>query len=139
MQRLPRHTSKHLTAYSVLAELIQCTAYPIIVFRKELFTPQNDLAHSRTQGFRVMECGNGESSLTPVSISESYGQTLFEYLGFQSRAPIMSSISTMKAVHYEKPFQVGVREIPVPSIKYSDHDIIQVTIAGMLPTVNDEV
>lgn len=46
----------------------------------------------------------------------------------------MSSTSTMKAVHYEKPFQVSVREIPVPEIEHPDDVIIKVTTAGMLPT-----
>lgn len=38
----------------------------------------------------------------------------------------------MKAVHYEKPFQVSVREIPVPKIEHPDDVIIKVTTAGML-------
>lgn len=45
----------------------------------------------------------------------------------------------MKAVHYEKPFEVGVREIPVPQIEHPDDVIIKVTTAGMLPTMKDEV
>ncbi len=47
----------------------------------------------------------------------------------------MSSPSTMKAVHYEKPFQVSVREIPIPKIEHPDDVIIKVTTAGMLPTM----
>ncbi|KAL8764476.1 MAG: hypothetical protein Q9194_007055, partial [Teloschistes cf. exilis] len=42
----------------------------------------------------------------------------------------MSSTTTMKAVHYEKPFQVSVREIPVPVIEHPDDVIVKVTTAG---------
>ena len=42
----------------------------------------------------------------------------------------MSSATTMKAVHYEKPFQVSVREIPLPTIEHPDDVIIKVTTAG---------
>ncbi|KAL8827587.1 MAG: hypothetical protein Q9170_006962, partial [Blastenia crenularia] len=38
----------------------------------------------------------------------------------------------MKAVHYEKPFQVSVREIPIPEIQHPDDVIIKVTTAGMI-------
>lgn len=36
----------------------------------------------------------------------------------------------MKAVHYEQPFQVSVREIPIPEIEHPDDVIIKVTTAG---------
>ena len=39
----------------------------------------------------------------------------------------------MKAVHYEKPFQVSVREVPLPKIKHPDDAIIKVTTAGTSP------
>ena len=38
----------------------------------------------------------------------------------------------MKAVHYEKPFQVSVKEVPVPKIEHPDDCIIKVTTAGTL-------
>ncbi|KAI4250930.1 MAG: hypothetical protein L6R42_008566 [Xanthoria sp. 1 TBL-2021] len=37
----------------------------------------------------------------------------------------------MKAVHYEKPFEVSVREIPVPQIEHPDDVIIKVTTAAI--------
>ena len=37
----------------------------------------------------------------------------------------------MKAIHYEKPFQVSVRDIPIPKIEHPDDVIIKVTTAGM--------
>ena len=36
----------------------------------------------------------------------------------------------MKAVHYEKPFEVSVKEVPVPKIEHPDDAIIKVTTAG---------
>lgn len=44
----------------------------------------------------------------------------------------MTSSTTMKAVHYEKPFQVSVKEVPVPKIEHPDDCIIKVTTAGIL-------
>ncbi len=41
-----------------------------------------------------------------------------------------STTTTMKAVHYEKPFQVSVREVPLPKIQHPDDAIIKVTTAG---------
>ena len=38
--------------------------------------------------------------------------------------------TTMKAVHYEKPFQVSVKEVPLPKIEHPDDCIIKVTTAG---------
>lgn len=38
----------------------------------------------------------------------------------------------MKAIHYEKPFQVSVREVPVPKIEHPDDAIIKVTTAGIV-------
>lgn len=37
----------------------------------------------------------------------------------------------MKAVHYEKPFEVNVKEVPLPKIEHPDDAIIKVTTAGM--------
>ncbi len=37
----------------------------------------------------------------------------------------------MKAVHYEKPFEVSVREVPLPKIEHPDDAVIKVTTAGM--------
>lgn len=92
-----------------------------------------------TLALRDIECGNGKSSGTPASIFENHGQNIFEYLGFQSRAPTMSSVFPMKDVHYEKPFQASVSEIPVPSIEHPDHVKVKVTTVGMLPTVSIQV
>ena len=39
---------------------------------------------------------------------------------------------TMKALHYEGPFKVAVKEIPLPKIEHPDDVIIKVTTAGML-------
>ena len=46
----------------------------------------------------------------------------------------MSSTTTtmMKAVHYEKPFEVSVREVPLPKIEHPDDVIVKVTTAGTL-------
>lgn len=41
-----------------------------------------------------------------------------------------TNVTTMKAVHYEKPFSVSVREIPEPKIEHPDDVIIKVTTAG---------
>ncbi|KAL6721546.1 hypothetical protein ACLMJK_000650 [Lecanora helva] len=38
----------------------------------------------------------------------------------------------MKAVHYEKPFEVSVREVPLPKVEHPDDAIIKVTTAGMV-------
>lgn len=44
----------------------------------------------------------------------------------------MSKTQTMKAVHYEGPFKVSVKEVPLPKIVHPDDAIIKVTTAGML-------
>ena len=36
----------------------------------------------------------------------------------------------MKAVHYEGPFKVSVKEVPHPKIEHQDDAIIKVTTAG---------
>lgn len=38
---------------------------------------------------------------------------------------------TMKALHYEGPFKVAVKEIELPKIEHPDDVIIKVTTAGM--------
>jgi len=38
----------------------------------------------------------------------------------------------MKAVHYEEPFKVSVKEVPLPKIEHPDDAIIKVTTAGQL-------
>lgn len=38
----------------------------------------------------------------------------------------------MKAVHYEGPFKVSVKEVPLPQIQHPDDVIIKVTTAGRL-------
>ena len=38
----------------------------------------------------------------------------------------------MKAIHYEKPFEVSVREVPQPKIEHPDDVIVKVTTAGIL-------
>lgn len=38
---------------------------------------------------------------------------------------------TMKAVHYEGPFKVSVKDVPLPKIEHPDDVIIKVTTAGM--------
>ncbi|KAI9870822.1 MAG: hypothetical protein M1830_003767, partial [Pleopsidium flavum] len=45
----------------------------------------------------------------------------------------MSSTSTkmMKAVHYEEPFKVSVKEVPLPKIEHPDDAIIKVTTAAI--------
>lgn len=40
----------------------------------------------------------------------------------------------MKAVHYEGPFKVSVKEVPLPKIEHPDDVIIKVTTAGMHPS-----
>ncbi|KAM0801953.1 hypothetical protein BDR22DRAFT_971773 [Usnea florida] len=42
-----------------------------------------------------------------------------------------STTTTMKAVHYEKPFQVSVREVALPKIQHPDDVIIKVTTAAI--------
>lgn len=37
----------------------------------------------------------------------------------------------MKAVHYEGPFKVSVKEVDMPKIQHPDDVIIKVTTAGM--------
>ena len=37
----------------------------------------------------------------------------------------------MKAVHYEGPFSVSVKEIDIPKIEHPDDVVIKVTTAGM--------
>lgn len=45
--------------------------------------------------------------------------------------PNMSSqTTTMKAVHYEQPFKVSVKEVEIPQIEHPDDAIIKVTTAG---------
>jgi hypothetical protein len=39
--------------------------------------------------------------------------------------------SKMKAVHYEGPFKVSVREVEMPKIEHPDDVIVKVTTAGM--------
>ena len=41
-----------------------------------------------------------------------------------------TSTTTMKAVHYVKPFQVTVKEVPLPKIEHPDDAILKVTTAG---------
>jgi threonine dehydrogenase-like Zn-dependent dehydrogenase len=41
----------------------------------------------------------------------------------------------MKAVHYEKPFEVSVKEVPLPKIEHPDDAIIKVTTAGKYMTL----
>ena len=41
-------------------------------------------------------------------------------------------MASMKAVHYEKPFEVSVREVPQPKIEHPDDVIVKVTTAGIL-------
>ena len=43
-----------------------------------------------------------------------------------------STTTTMKAIHYEKPFEVSVREVPLPKLEHPDDAIIKVTTAGMI-------
>ena len=45
-----------------------------------------------------------------------------------------SATTTMKAIHYEKPFEVSVREVPLPKLEHPDDAIIKVTTAGMIET-----
>lgn len=41
----------------------------------------------------------------------------------------------MKAVHYEGPFKVSVKEVEGPKIQHPDDAIIKVTTAGMAPAL----
>lgn len=43
-----------------------------------------------------------------------------------------TTATMMKAVHYEKPFQVVVKEVPQPRIEHPDDAIVKVTTAGTL-------
>ena len=45
-----------------------------------------------------------------------------------------STTDSMKAVHYEHPFKVSVREVPLPEIEHPDDAIIKVTTAGTKDT-----
>ena len=45
----------------------------------------------------------------------------------------------MKAVHYEKPFEVSVREVPQPKIEHPDDVIVKVTTAGILGDLLEKV
>ena len=40
----------------------------------------------------------------------------------------------MKAVHYEGPFKVSIKEVELPKIEHPDDVIIKVTTAGNLKT-----
>lgn len=42
----------------------------------------------------------------------------------------------MKAVHYEGPFKVSVKEVPHPKIEHPDDAIIKVTTAGNMPLLS---
>lgn len=44
----------------------------------------------------------------------------------------------MKAVHYEGPFKVSVREVETPSIQHPDDAIVKVTTAGAYLETYDE-
>lgn len=46
-----------------------------------------------------------------------------------------NSSSKMKAVHYEGPFKVSVKEVDVPKIEHPDDAIIKVTTAGTMPCI----
>ena len=50
-----------------------------------------------------------------------------------------SEYQKMKAVHYEGPFSVSVREIEIPKIQHPDDVIIKVTTSGMLIDRNYQV
>jgi len=39
----------------------------------------------------------------------------------------------MKAVHYEGPFKVSVKDVPLPKLEHPDDAIIKVTTAGESP------
>lgn len=43
----------------------------------------------------------------------------------------MSAATTMKAVHYEGPFKVSVKEIEMPKIEHPDDVIVKVTTAAI--------
>lgn len=38
----------------------------------------------------------------------------------------------MKAVHYENPYKVSVKEVPLPKLEHPDDAIIKVTTAGTI-------
>ena len=44
----------------------------------------------------------------------------------------------MKAVHYEGPFKVSVKEVVKPKLEHPDDAIIKVTTAGKLSITQDE-
>lgn len=44
--------------------------------------------------------------------------------------PTMSTTETMKAVHYEGPFKVSVKDVALPKIQHPDDVVIKVTTAG---------
>lgn len=46
-----------------------------------------------------------------------------------------TTTKTMKAVHYEEPFKVSVKEVPLPKLEHPDDAIIKVTTAGTLALV----
>jgi hypothetical protein len=44
----------------------------------------------------------------------------------------------MKAVHYEGPFKVSVKDVPLPKVEHPDDAIIKVTTAGRsIPSLKD--
>ncbi len=43
-----------------------------------------------------------------------------------------TSTKTMKAVHYENPYKVSVKEVPLPKLEHPDDAIIKVTTAGTI-------
>ena len=100
---------------------------------KHLITPRDDITPHSHQRLARYWCGDDDHLLSYLHHLDNYGEASFlESLDCQTGANTMSSPSSMKAVHYEKPFQVSVREIPVPKIEHPDDVIIKVTTAGML-------
>jgi len=55
-----------------------------------------------------------------------------EKVSYRSSSPIQYlNMVQMKAVHYEGPFKVSVKEIPRPKLEHPDDAIIKVTTSGM--------
>lgn len=51
---------------------------------------------------------------------------------------LIMSDKQMKAVHYEGPFKVSVKDVPLPKLEHPDDAIIKVTTAGRsIPSLKD--
>ena len=81
-------------------------------------------------------------SLGDVNVLPPLEPNVNETSGDTDNSNAEISPSKMKAVHYEDPFKVSVKEIEAPTIQHPDDAIIKVTTAGSLflfPFVNSRI